>query len=152
MKEQATDVVVTLCGISGERGEEDVIRVMTTGQLRRTPSGYLLRYQETQTDDNDGTVMTQDIILSLQPGRVSMTRLGDYGATMVFVKDRRFEGKYRTPYGELDMAIFATHVQCDLAPEKGSVHLKYQLDLQGSFASMNTLHLEYVAGRQEQPC
>lgn len=152
MKEQPTDVVVRLCGITGEGSEEDVIRVMTTGKLRQTPSGFLLRYQAMETDDNTGAVMTQDIILSLQPGRVSMTRLGDYGATMVFVKDRRFESKYRTPYGDLDMGVYATHVQCDLSPERGKVHLKYQVDLQGSFASMNTLHLEYMAGQQEQPC
>ena len=152
MMEQPTDVVVRLCGITGEGSDEDVIRVMTTGKLRRTPSGYLLRYQAMETDDSTGAVMTQDIILNLQPGRVSMTRLGDYGATMVFVKDRRFESKYRTPYGDLDMGVYATQVQCDLSPERGKVHLKYQVDLQGSFASMNTLHLEYMAGQQEQPC
>lgn len=151
MKEELIPVLLTLNGTSATgQGEDDTIRVMTTGQLRQTPSGYMLRYQETQTDEGDGTVMTQDVILSMQPGRVSMTRLGDYGTTMVFVKDRRFEGKYRTPFGDLDMALFATQVHTDLSPEKGSVQLKYQLDLQGSFAAMNTLRLDYVA--ESKPC
>ncbi|MBQ8654376.1 MAG: DUF1934 domain-containing protein [Clostridia bacterium] len=151
MKEQIIPVLVTLSGTSDASGQDDTIRVMTTGQLRKTPAGFMLRYQETQTDEGDGSVMTQDIILNMQPGRVSMTRLGDYGTTMVFVKDTRFEGKYRTPFGELDMALFATQVQTELSPEKGMVHLKYQLDLQGSFAAMNTLHLEYAAGGSK-PC
>ena len=93
MKEQIIPVLVTLSGSSDASGQEDTIRVMTKGQLRQTPSGYMLRYQETQTDEGDGSVMTQDIILNMQPGRVSMTRLGDYGTTMVFVKDTRFEGQ-----------------------------------------------------------
>lgn len=152
MKEQIIPVLVTLSGTSDAFGQDDTIRVMTKGQLRQTPSGYMLRYQETQTDDGDGSVMTQDIILNMQPGRVSMTRLGDYGTTMVFVKDTRFEGKYRTPFGDLDMALYATQVQTELTPEKGSIHLKYQLDLQGNFAGMNTLHLEYAAGSGNKPC
>ncbi len=155
MKDKAMPVLLTLCGSSGDgSGEMDEnIRVITTGQLKQTPSGYMLRYQETQTDEGDGSVMTQDIILSMQPGRVTMTRLGDYGTSMVFVKDRRFEGKYHTPYGDLDMALFATQVQCDLTPERGSVSLKYQLDLQGSFAAMHALRLEYVAGEPApKPC
>ena len=150
MKEQIIPVLVTLSGTSDASGQDDTIRVMTKGQLRLTPSGYMLRYQETQTDDGDGSVMTQDIILNMQPGRVSMTRLGDYGTTMVFVKDTRFEGKYRTPFGDLDMALYATQVQTELSPEKGCIRLKYQLELQGSLAGVNTLHLEYaVSGK---PC
>ncbi|MGN0778575.1 MAG: DUF1934 domain-containing protein [Aristaeellaceae bacterium] len=152
MKEAITDVVVTLRGTSGQGDEADTISVMTMGQLRRTTSGYMLRYQETQTDEQEGIAMTQDIILNMQPGRVSMTRLGDFGATMVFVKDCRFESKYRTPYGDMAMAIYATQVQCDLSPERGSVRLKYQLDLQGSFASMNTIELDYVRGGKAKPC
>ena len=151
MSEQIIPVLVTLSGTSDASGQDDTIRVMTKGQLRQTPSGYMLRYQETQTDEGDGSVMTQDIILNMQPGRVSMTRLGDYGTTMVFVKDTRFEGKYRTPFGELDMALYATQVQTDLSPEKGSVYLKYQLELQGSLAGMNSLRLEYNVGGSK-PC
>lgn len=150
MKEPLIPVLVTLSGTSDASGDEDTIRVMTTGQLRPTPSGFMLRYTESQTDEGTGAVMTQDIILNMQPGRVSMTRMGEYGTTMVFVKDTRFEGKYRTPFGDLDMALFATQVHTDLSPEKGSIHLKYQLDLQGNFAGVNTLHLEYAAGGK--PC
>ena len=32
-----------------------------------------------------------------------------------------------------------------IGPDKGSVHLKYQLDFQGTYASTNELHLEYSA-------
>ena len=48
------------------------------------------------------------------------------------------------------MALYATQVSTSLFPDHGSVHLEYQLDVQGSFAAMHTLQLEYVAG--DQPC
>jgi len=69
---------------------------------------------------------------------------------MVFVKDRRFEGVYRTPYGDMDMALFATRVDVNLGEDKGSVYLEYQLDFAGGFASMHTMQLEYVAS--DRPC
>jgi len=145
-------VLVTVAGASkNDLGEmEEPIKLMTTGELKPTPSGFMLKYQESQEDN--GVVVTQDIILMMQPGRVTMTRLGDFGTTMVFVKDRRFEGAYRTPFGELDMALFATQVQVKLQPDHGSVYLEYQLEVQGNYASMHTLQLDYVAGEGTRPC
>lgn len=151
-KKNGLPVLVTLTGGNkNDLGEmEEPIKLITTGELKPSPSGYMLKYQETQEDN--GVMLTQDIILLLQPGRVTMTRLGDYGTTMVFVKDRRFEGAYRTPFGELDMALFATQVQVKLQPDHGSVFLEYQLEVQGNYASMHTLQLDYVAGESSRPC
>lgn len=150
--DKGTSVVVTIHSASkNDIGEmEEPIRLMTTGELVRSPGGYVLRYEESQTDEGDGTVLTQEILLMMQPGRVSMTRLGAFGTSMVFVKDRRFEGVYHTPYGDMDMAIFATQVSMDLSDDKGSLFLEYQLDMQGGFVSMHQLQLEYAASKK--PC
>ena len=93
MKKNGTRVLVMLTGSTlDERGNpEEPVRVMTTGELKPTPSGgYMLRYQESQEDDATGETLTQEVLLLMQSGRVTMTRLGDFGTTMVFVKDRRF--------------------------------------------------------------
>lgn len=147
-------VLLTLSGRSQSvPGEEDApIQLMTTGQLTVSGGTYTLRYQESQPEDDAGRLSTQNITLQMQTGRVVMTREGDFGASMVFVKGRRFEGAYHTPYGDLDMAVYATRVSCRLSPERGSVHLQYQLDMQGSFAAMHDLKLEYVAGDAPAPC
>lgn len=132
--------------VSFAHGENEApIRMMCRGRLKKTSEGYMLRYQETQTDDETGQSMTQDVILSLQPDRVTMTRLGAFGTTMVFVRERRFEGAYHTPYGDLGLALYATQVNCDLQPDRGHVHLEYQLDMQGSYAAVQTIDIEYSA-------
>ena len=142
------NVLVTLCGTSQAEGEtpDEPIRLMTTGTLEQRGEEYILIYEESQTDEGTGAIMTQEIELSMQPGRVTMTRKGDFGTSMVFVKDRRFEGAYRTPYGDLDMAVYATQVSCRLSPAEGHVRLQYQLDMQGMYASMHTMELTYTAG------
>ena len=127
----------------------DPIHMLVPGDLTIEGSIYTLRYQESQTDEATGAVATQQIKLTLEPGRVVMTREGDFGTTMVFVRGQRFEGAYHTPYGDLEMAVYATRADCELTPLSGSVHLKYTLDMQGAFAAQNTLELTYAARAQE---
>lgn len=156
MENNMIPVIVHLSSYTrGERGEkENAVRLMCRGRLRAAGDGYLLRYQEVQQDEDTGENTVQDVILAMQmstPPRVTMTRLGDYGTTMVFVKDRRFEGAYRTPFGELGLALYAMQVQCRLADDCGSVHLEYQLDMQGSYSAVQCIDVSYCA-EGSQPC
>lgn len=145
MANEAKPVLVTISSCARTGTEEDPpMRLRCRGQLKESTNGYLLRYQEIQTDDGSGQTISQDVILGMQPERVTMTRLGAYGTTMVFVKDRRFEGAYHTPYGDLELALFATQVNCQLGPESGSVHLEYQLDMQGNYAAVQVIDVTYT--------
>ena len=148
-------VLVTLSSYAkGEHGEkEQPIKLMCHGKLKLTADGCMLKYQEIQQDDT-GATNAQDVILNIQPKdgpRVTMTRLGDYGTTMVFVKDRRFEGAYHTPYGDLALALYAMQVQCKVAADHGSVHLEYQLDMQGSYSAVQCIDVSFCA-ESSTPC
>lgn len=132
-----------------ETGEvEEPIRVMTSGQLRKTPLGYMLRYEESLHDEDTGQVQISQVILSMQPGRVVMNRLGDFAMTLVFEKDTRFESQYHTPYGNLMLALYTTQVHVKLSPEKGSIFLEYQIDSNGTYAITRVIAMEYTAEGQ----
>ncbi len=155
MEKKPTPVIVTLSSYSrGEHGEkEQPIRLMCRGKMKPTSEGCMLRYEEVQQDDT-GATLRQDVILNIQTGaqpRVTMNRLGEYGTTMVFVKDRRFEGAYHTPYGDLAMALFAMQVQCKVAEDHGSVHLEYQLDMSGNYSAVQCIDVSFCA-EGSQPC
>ena len=125
------------------------IQFMTRGNLSMLPNGEaVIRYTESLHDEESGETMTALVSLEMGKSRVTMTRHGDVTNTMVFVPQHRYEGVYQTPYGEMNMGVFARDVNCMIGPDKGSVHLKYQLDFQGAYASTNELHLEYTAERK----
>jgi len=153
MESKLIPVRLTLTSSShDDRGvAEEPIRMITSGQLRQTPSGFMLRYEENLSDEDTGHVQMSPVLMSMQPGRVVMNRLGDFGTTLVFVKDTRFEGPYRTPYGEMNLAIYTTQVQTKLSPEKGSLRLEYQIDMNGTYAATQTIALEYTA-EEQKPC
>lgn len=129
------------------------IQFMTTGNLHYVNSGEaLLQYAESQQDEETGEIIKSDISLSLHDGRITMERKGEFANTMVFSKGQRFEGVYHTPYGEMDMAVYTKDAQCTFSRSEGNIHLKYQLNIQGNYASTNELHLEYKAeqGKKEK--
>ena len=144
MKDE-TSVMINLLAIAHyEQMPDYPIQFMTTGKLQTLRDGeMILRYEETQPEDSDGPAMTSQITLHMTPKRVTMERTGDFHNTMVFSKGQRFEGIYSTPYGEMPMAVFSREAKARYAGGKGSVHLKYDLEFQGTLASSNELHLEF---------
>ncbi len=139
-------VLINLLAIARyEQTPDFPIQFMTQGKLSINNSNdAVLEYTESQQDEETGEITTALITLAMEKNRVTMTRKGDYSNTMVFVPDQRFEGVYQTPFGNMDMAVFSRGVRCNIGETKGSVHLKYQLDIQGAYTSTNELHLEYT--------
>ena len=127
------------------------IQFMTVGKLSyANPDEALLQYVESQQDEETGEILKSDISLSLRDGRITMERKGEFANTMVFSKGQRFEGVYHTPYGEMDMAVYTKEASCKFGRSEGNIHLKYQLNIQGNYASTNELHLEYKADKSKR--
>ena len=120
------------------------IQFMTVGNLDYSnPDEVSLQYVESQQDEETGEILETDISLSLHNGRITMERKGEFSNTMVFSKGQRYEGIYHTPYGEMEMAVYTREAACRFGRSEGNMHLKYQLNIQGNYASTNELHLEY---------
>lgn len=134
-------VLLSVTGKAQSPQEEgEAVRLLTTGTLTGEKDDWRLRYTETQPDGGG----THEITVTMNRGVVTMERQGDYETSMVFEKGCRFEGSYATPYGALDMGVYATRVKYQVDPSAGGeVSLQYQLDLQGQFAAMHELHIRF---------
>lgn len=139
-------VMINLASLASYDGiADDPIRLITTGTLFTRGSLAELKYHETQEDENTGELIESDIQLLLKKDRVTMNRTGAYSNTMLFERNRRYETTFHTPFGDLPMAVTPSDVLCTLQGDNGTVHLKYELSMQGAYASTNELHLEYRA-------
>ncbi len=147
-----TPVFINLLAIARyDQMPEYPIQFMTVGNLDfSNPDEARLQYVESQQDEETGEITNADISLLLQDGKITMERKGEFSSTMVFSKGQRYEGVYHTPYGEMDMAVYTKEAACRFGRTEGNIHLKYQLNIQGSYASTNELHLEYRAGHEKQ--
>ncbi|MCR4877258.1 MAG: DUF1934 domain-containing protein [Clostridiales bacterium] len=150
MKEKkGIPVVINLASLVSYDGmTDDPMQVLTTGTLIPQGNASLLRYTESQEDEATGEVTQSEIQLELKKNQVTMNRMGEFANTMLFMPNKRFETVLKTPFGELPMAVYSRDVRCDLGEDSGKVHLKYELSMQGAYASTNELHLEYWANTQ----
>ena len=147
MSEKETPVLINLLATARYDQTPDYpIQFMTRGKLLMEKDGKaLIEYTESLQDDDTGETVNAHVSLHMEGNRVTMIRRGDVSNTMVFIPRQRFEGLYQTPYGDMNMGVYARDVQCRIGPERGSIHLKYQIDVQGTYTSSNELHLEYTA-------
>ena len=139
-------VLLSVMGWTHEDDDpSDTIRLLTTGTMTGGKDAWRIDYTETQPDNE-----SSDVTLTLDQGVVTMQRSGAFATSMVFEQGRRFEGSYRTPYGDLDMGVYPTHVKYEVdGAAGGKVDLVYQLDLQGQFAAMHELRIRFCpSGRQ----
>jgi len=133
-------VLVSVMGWTHEDDEPaDSVRLLTTGTMTGEKDQWRIHYTETQPDNE-----SHDVTLTLNHGVVTMQRSGPFSTSMVFDQGCRFEGSYRTPYGELAMGVYPTHVHYQVQDGAvGQVDLTYQLDLQGQFAAMHELRIRF---------
>ncbi len=133
-------VLLSVMGWTHDDDEpSDSVRLLTTGVMSGEEEAWRIDYTETQPDDE-----SHDVTLTMGKGVVTMQRTGPFGTSMVFEQGRRFEGSYRTPYGDLDMGVYATHVKYRVQDGPvGEVNLTYQLDLQGQFAAVHELRIRF---------
>jgi len=73
-----------------------------------------------------------------------MQRDGDYATQLIFRRGQRYEGIYRTPFGEMDVAVFCTRLSYDLNEDGGEIVLMYQMDMNGTFAAMHQMHMQVM--------
>ena len=133
-------VLLSVMGFTREDDEpEESVRLLTIGTFTGNHDAWRIDYTETQPDNE-----SHDVTLSQNKGVVTMQRTGDFATSMVFEQGHRFEGSYRTPYGDLAMGVYPTRVDCQVDDGPvGEVNLTYQLDLQGQFAAMHEVHIRF---------
>lgn len=141
-------VLLSVVGVVQDVGSEeasDEMRLVTTGELSGKDDSWNLRYIETQPD----TAETHKVTFTMKDGVVTMSREGEYRTSMIFSQGNRFEGSYVTPYGALEMGVYPTQVKYKVDEnDKGEVLLKYQLDIQGQFASMREMRIRFAPSRR----
>jgi uncharacterized beta-barrel protein YwiB (DUF1934 family) len=123
---------------------EDTLRLITTGELFERADETVIRYEESLDEQEP----PQKIELTMRGDIITMSRRGSIDANMVFRKGRRYESQYRTPYGEMELALFCTKASVTRVNGGGELSLQYQLDLGGQYAAMHDMKLHWMRKRE----
>lgn len=128
-----------------EVAEDETMTMLTSGEMELTDTSAVIRYEETL----DESLPPQKVEVKIEEECLTMLRGGEYQTQMIFRIGSRYEGMYRTPFGEMDLAVYCTRLSYDLGDDGGEIELSYQLDLNGRFAAMHDMTLRLVRQNED---
>jgi len=117
--------------------DNDVIELVTCGQLSRDGDGYILSYQESELTGLEGTLTT----IQVEPERVTMMRVGQMNTQMVFQEGRRHLAMYNTPYGTMAVGINTRSMYAELDDRGGDIEIDYNLEIDHAVAGRNIFRI-----------
>ncbi|MBE5801843.1 MAG: DUF1934 domain-containing protein [Clostridiales bacterium] len=123
-----------------EDGSEEPVSLLTSGALLLEDERARIIYEETLDED----MPPQPVTVTVEDDMLMMQRDGDYATQLIFRRGQRYEGIYRTPFGEMDVAVFCTRLSYDLNEDGGEIVLMYQMDMNGTFAAMHQMHMQVM--------
>lgn len=118
-------------------GQDQCIELMTEGSFSRRNDDYIVEFDESETI-GEGQTHTR---ITMEKDCVSLEREGVQTAHFEFRHGIRCVNNYQTPFGNLEMGVFPTHIDVKVGDHGGELDLEYQLDIGGKYASLNQLYV-----------
>ena len=131
-------VLLNIKGTQYEGDTDERIELITEGRLSRKPEGLFIEYDESELTGIEGCTTT----LVFSDDSVTMARSGTLSMQMVFAPGRVFNSSLSTPYGAVNLHVFASRVESELGDKEGRLRLEYELSV-GSFSTFNKLDLSF---------
>lgn len=139
------DIMLKITGklLVGEEAE-DRMEFVTEGKLYERGGAKYLMYEESEFSGMPGCKTT----LKLTDNSIRLKRIGDQtgpGNEMVFEKGKRYNSRYSTPYGDMDLEILTNDVVNNLSEEGfGTIGIDYHVSLGGMAEGRNQLNIEVL--------
>ncbi|MBQ8002676.1 MAG: DUF1934 domain-containing protein [Clostridia bacterium] len=130
-------VYVSITGMSNVEGEKDKTELVTEGEYAVRNGKYLLRYNESLSDEGDGCTT----IIKIDDGSVTMSRTGNINTQMIFENGKRHMSHYETPMGSFTIGVSTDLLKTAVDEDGGEVEIKYILDINNSAQVENYLRL-----------
>ena len=115
------------------------------GDFAVAQDGYVIRYNEHEGDFAGTTTH----ISVLGPDSLHLSRGGSYGLSFLLEKGKRHNCFYDTPYGRLEMGVYAQRIDSAMNDKGGNLSFAYSLDIGGGEVSENELEVEVKELRQK---
>lgn len=121
--------------------ENNTYSLVTEGLLTKEGSRILISYEEEAIRGVEGcsTVISFD---STMPECVTVERRGRLSSSFVISRGERLFSVYETPYGLLDMCIYAKKVENTVTDGEGSLILDYAVELKGLTAQRTRMEVK----------
>ena len=133
------DVVISIKGMQQYvDSDPDTIELVTAGRLHREGESYTLSYQESELTGLEGTMTT----IQVEGEQVTLMRVGEFNAQMVFQEGRRHMSMYNTPYGTMSIGVNTRHLTAQVGESGGDIEIDYAIEIDHTVAGRNVFQIK----------
>jgi uncharacterized beta-barrel protein YwiB (DUF1934 family) len=132
-------IIINIVGEQLVGDEINRTEFITEGRYSEENGKKRLEYDESMMVGEEGSITS----IEYDGDTVSLMRTGSTFSHMVFRAGEKCLNHFSTEYGDVQMGVYPLHVKCDMDSNKGELDLTYQLDISGTYASLNQLKVSY---------
>jgi uncharacterized beta-barrel protein YwiB (DUF1934 family) len=116
-------------------GEINEMELTTPGKFYEKAGCRYITYKETEISGLGETTT----VVKIDPGRVSVIRMGCLEAKQVFSVGEKHDSSYIMPYGTLEIGVTPWVVEARVDEQEGEIRLEYDWEIDRKLHSRNTL-------------
>lgn len=117
--------------------EPDATELLTDAELRPTPEGLLISYEESSLTGMEGTTTTFEV----KGPQVILTRTGSVNSQMIFEEGQQHTSLYETPFGELSVDIQTSRLRHTLTERGGLLEIRYSIAVDHTATGRNVFKI-----------
>ena len=133
------DVIISIRGTQDYSGTDpDTMELVTEGKLAVQDGALCLSYEESELTGMEGTTT----VFQVEPEKVTLLRLGSVQSEMVFEEGRRHMSLYSTPYGNMEIGVWARRLNSTLELTGGRLEIDYDIEINHMLAGQSLFRID----------
>ncbi len=135
------NIIINIVGKQTIEGETNRTEFVTVGRYSEENGKKRLEYDESVLLGLEGSVTS----IEVDGDTVSLMRSGSTTTHMIMRAGEKCLNHFHTPYGAVEMGVYPLQMKWDMNQEGGMLDLTYQLDVEGTYTSLNQLKISYTS-------
>lgn len=138
---ESPDEILENAEKASQTGEAGVYVLTAGGCLFSDCGGFSLEYEEDGADE-DERCKTRISFSPCEPKYVTVTRDGAFCTVFAVEEGKRQYSVYKTPFGNLEMCVYAKRVDNRISENGGTLILDYAVELKGMTAQRTKMRVD----------
>jgi uncharacterized beta-barrel protein YwiB (DUF1934 family) len=139
------DVLVSISGLQYEIDKDEAIEVISVGEYYNRNGKHYVMYEEML----DNTEELSNCTIKITDKQIDIIKRGASNVHMIFEENKKNTTYYQTPFGDLEVGIYTSHILVSEEEDRLIVDINYVLDINYSFVSDCQIQLKITSKKHQ---
>ena len=134
-----TDVLITIKGLQMAMDDSDSLEIMTNGKYYKKNGKHYVLYEEVVEDQKVSNM------IKIYDETVEITKKGLASVQMFFETGKKNTSIYSTPFGQIEIGIYAEQIRVNESENKLELNMQYDLEMNSEHVSDSQVSVTVVS-------